>query len=287
MKDTVLFQKGLDWLVASGVNLVVNLLIFALILIIGKYVIRAVLRAAELALKRAENISQMLRGFALNVLSKALWVVLLMLALPRLGVEVGPLIAGVGVAGFVAGFAFQESLSNLAAGVMLLINEPFKLGDFVEAGGHSGEIKALNMMATTMFTGDNRVITIPNKSVWGGPVVNYSKNKTRRIDMSVGVAYSTDIPKALQVIGELLGAEPRILKEPAPQIELASFGESSIELIARPWVEAGDYWPTRFAFNQNVKAAFQKNGLEMPFPQLDVHHKGIPSGAEAVKAGAA
>jgi len=271
MQEAQFIEMARQWVLTKGILFLTDLGIFLLLLLVGSQVIRSIARVAEATLERTPKIRPMLASFALNILRKALWVLLLMIALPRIGIEIGPLVAGLGVAGFVVGFAFQESLSNLAAGIMILINEPFVAGDFVEAGGHAGSIKELNMMATTMSTGDNRAIMIPNRVIWGSSIINYSKNDTRRIDMTVGIGYSSDVTKACSLIKDLIDADERFLKDPAPTIELAEFGDSSVNLIVRPWTKKEDYWSAKFAFNKNLKESFDKNGIEIPFPQMDVH----------------
>lgn len=271
MKEFPWIDIAKQWAVTKGIAFLTHFAVFLVLLLIGSRVIEGIVRVADAALVRTPRVRPMLRTFAVNVLRKTLWVVLLMIALPRIGIEIGPLVAGLGVMGFVAGFAFQESLSNLAAGIMILLNEPFVAGDYIEAGGHAGSVQELNMMATTMFTGDNRVIMIPNRVIWGSSIVNYSKNRTRRVDMTLGVGYSTDIPKACALIREIVESDARVLKGPAPVIELAEFGDSSMNIVVRPWVNRADYWDFKFEFNRRIKEAFDKNGIEIPFPQMDVH----------------
>jgi small conductance mechanosensitive channel len=270
MKEAEWIELSRDWLLTKGLGFAADFAVFLLLLLVGSQIIRAVVHVADEALERAPRVRPMLRTFTLNVLRKTLWVILLMVALPRIGIEIGPLVASLGVAGFIIGFAFQESLSNLAAGVMILLNEPFIAGDYVEAGGHAGTVRDLNMMATTMTTPDNKAITIPNRVIWGKSIVNYSKNPTRRIDMTVSIDYSADVGEACAVVKKLLDADERVLKDPAPAIELNDFGESSVNLIVRPWVQRADYGAVKFAFNRNLKDAFAEKGIEIPFPQIDV-----------------
>jgi small conductance mechanosensitive channel len=189
----------------------------------------------------------------------------------RLGVNVAPLIAGLGVTGFILGFAFQESLGNLASGMMIAINEPFKVGDVVDAAGHTGSIVEVNMMATVMKTADGKRIVIPNKSVWGGPIVNYNTLGLRRVDLQVGIDYGEDVTKAMDVIRETVSRIPGVLAEPAPGVAVASLNDSAVQINVRPWVKSADYWPVASATLTEVKDALFRAGVKIPFPQIEVH----------------
>ncbi|MBN4076452.1 mechanosensitive ion channel family protein [Gemmatimonas aurantiaca] len=269
-----LVEQLSGWLKESGPALLIDLGIFILLLIIGKFIISMVCRIATKALKKTERVSALLQKFALDTLRKVLWIIVMMFALPRIGIDVAPLIAGLGVAGFVIGFAFQETLGNLASGVMILLNQPFKNGDFVSCGGHSGTIRELNLMATTMTTGDNKKITIPNKSVWGGSIINFSAMDTRRVDLTFGIGYTADIAKARETLLNILSSNSKILRDPEPLVEVVELADSSVNFVCRPWCASGDYWTVYFEVTRKVKEEFDKAGLEIPFPQMDVHlHK--------------
>ncbi len=164
---------------------------------------------------------------------------------------------------------------------MILLNEPFVAGDWIEAGGHSGTVKELNMMATTMATGDNRAIMIPNRVIWGASIINYSKNATRRVDMTVGIGYTSDVQKACSIINDIIAADDRVLTDPKPTIELAEFADSSMNMVVRPWTKKEDYWSFKFAFNRKLKEEFDKNGIEIPFPQMDLHHHGLETASKS------
>ncbi|MBN2055627.1 mechanosensitive ion channel [bacterium] len=277
MKETELFAKVQEWLVTKGVGFVIDLAVFLLILLVGGFVIRAICKVIQRLLHRAKRVSEMLEKFVVSVTGKVLWVVLLMVALPRLGIDIAPLIAGLGVTGFIVGFAFQESLGNLAAGLMLLLNAPFKIGDYIEAAGHAGTVRELNLMATTMTTPDNKLVVIPNRSIWGGSIVNYSSLDTRRVDLEVGIAYGSSIAKAKAALAKVVEADNRILAEPAPMIEVVAMADSSVNLVVRPWVRTTDYWDVYFALNRAIKETLDSEGIEIPFPQIDVHHHGMTS----------
>ncbi len=210
-------------------------------------------------------------NFACSVVTKACWAVLLIMVAGRLGVNVAPLIAGLGVTGFILGFAFQESLGNLASGMMIAINEPFKVGDVVDAAGHTGSIVEVNMMATVMKTADGKRIVIPNKSVWGGPIVNYNTLGLRRVDLQVGIDYGEDVTKAMDVIRETVSRIPGVLAEPALGVAVASLNDSAVQINVRPWVKSADYWPVASATLTEVKDALFRAGVKIPFPQIEVH----------------
>lgn len=277
MNEASILTGLTDWLVDNGPQLVADLLVFVLILLVGKFVVSMVCRIFGKALAKAERVSELLRKFALDTLRKVLWVVVLMVALPKIGVDVAPLIAGLGVAGFVIGFAFQESLSNLAAGVMILLNQPFKNGEYVEAGGHAGVIRDLNLMATTMTTGDNRKIIIPNKAVWGGPIVNFSATGTRRIDMTFGIGYGNDMGKAQSIIKKIIASYDKVLKDPAPLVEVFELADSSVNFVVRPWCKTADLWELKLGITRRVKEEFDKEGIEIPFPQMAIHVQQSPA----------
>lgn len=269
-----LVDKLSGWLIESGPALLADLGIFLMLLIVGKFMISLVCRIATKTLSKTDRVSGLLQKFALDTLRKVLWVIVMMLALPRIGIDVAPLIAGLGVAGFVIGFAFQETLGNLASGVMILLNQPFKNGDYVSCGGHSGTIRELNLMATTMTTGDNKKIIIPNKSVWSGSIVNFSAMDTRRVDMTFGIGYTSDIAKAKETLQNILASNDKVFKDPAPLIEVVELADSSVNFLCRPWCASSDYWSVHFDVTRKVKEEFAKAGLEIPFPQMDVHlHK--------------
>ena len=275
------FQAGLDtgmnfvgrlkeWMAGSGVDLLTNLLVSAVILLVGWVVIRLVDKALRKAMARA-NRKVLLVNFIVSVVTKVGWAILLVTILSRLGVDVTPLIAGLGVTGFILGFAFQESLGNLASGLMIAINEPFKVGDVVDAAGHTGSVLEVNMMATVMLTPDNKRIVLPNKGVWGGPIVNYSAMDTRRVDLQVGIAYGEDVEKAVSVIRDAVRRVPGVLATPEPAVAVAGLDASQVTLHVRPWAKNADYWSVRSATLQTVKEELDRVGIEIPFPQVVVH----------------
>ncbi len=277
MQEFGWLESGKNWIFENGPAYAVDFVVFILLLIIGKIIIGTICNVASKALSKAERVSDLLKKFALDSLRKVLWVVVLMVALPRIGIDVAPLIAGLGVAGFVIGFAFQETLGNLASGVMILLNQPFKNGDFVEAGGHSGVVRELNLMATTMTSGDNRKIIIPNKAVWGGSITNFSTLGTRRVDLTVGIGYTSDIAKAQATLYRILKSNDKIIADPAPVVEVVELADCSVNFVVRPWCATADYWAVHCDVTRKVKEEFDKEGIEIPFPQMDVHVNGALS----------
>ena len=270
---------ALRWLAENGISFVVNVLVALLLLAIGMVVIRVLTRTTQKALGRSGRVNALLQNFLCSVVNKTAWVLLLMIVIQRLGVNIAPLIAGLGVTGFILGFAFQESLGNLAAGMMIAINQPFQIGDYVTVGTISGTVRELNMMAATLFTADNIKVLVPNKVIWGAPITNYTATDKRRIQIAVNIAYGADISKAKRVALDVLRADPRVLDDPAPIAEVIAMGDSAVNLVLRPWTTPSDYWATFFALNQAVKEAFDREGVKIPLPQMDIRVKSsIPSG---------
>jgi len=259
-----------QWFSDRGVPYLVNVASALLIFLAGWLAVRLISAAAKKAILRTGR-KTLFANFIVSVVSKACWAVVLIMVLGRLGVDVAPLVAGLGVTGFIVGFAFQESLGNLASGMMIAINEPFKVGDFISAGGHDGSVVEVNMMATVLATPDNKRIVLPNKSVWGGPIVNYSAMDTRRVDMKVGIAYGEDIERAIDIIRETVVAVPGVLAEPAPAVATAGLDDSQVTVNIRPWAMSKDYWKVYSATLNAVKDALDKAGIEIPFPQIKVH----------------
>ena len=266
-----LWADVLAWLSEKGISFVMDVIAAVVILLVGMFAIRLVRKAVEKALTKVEKMSKLLSDFIVSVVGKTCWAVLSLVVLQRLGVNVGPLVAGLGVTGFILGFAFQESLGNLASGMMIALNEPFKVGDFVDAAGLSGTILEVNMMATVMATADNKRIVLPNKSVWGGPIVNYNALGLRRVDLQVGIDYGEDVTRAVDVILEAIAHVPGVLQDPAPDVAVASLNDSAVQINVRPWAKSADYWPVAAATLTEVKFALEKAGIKIPFPQIEVH----------------
>ena len=259
------------WLMEQGATFALNLIFAIVIFLIGMLVIKLAGAAVRRALEKPKKLSTLLVDFICSVVTKTGWAFLAVLVLSRLGVDVAPLIAGLGVTGFIVGFACQESLANLAAGLMIALNRPFQAGDFIEAAGLMGIVKELNMMATVLATPDNKKIVVPNKSVWGGPITNFTALDTRRVEVKVGIAYGADMDKAKSVALAAVTGVKGVLADPAPMAEVVSLDNSAVSMVVRTWSRTDDYWDVFFATTAAVKKAFDREGVQIPFPQLDVH----------------
>ena len=262
-----------SWISEHGLEMLSRLVSALVIFVIGVIVVKLVTAMVGKALEKTKRVNALLEKFLLSIVSKTGWALVIMVVLGKLGVDIGPLVAGLGVTGFIIGFACQESLSNLAAGIMIALNSPFKVGDYVIAGGIEGSVKELNMMATVLTTPDNKRITVPNKGVWGGPITNFNALGTRRVDMTVGIAYGSDMAKALEIAASVTASVPGVLQDPPLAVSIAGLDSSAITLNIRPWANSADYWGVRSAVQKAVKEAFDKNGIEIPFQQIDVRMK--------------
>lgn len=266
-----LWGKMLAWISEKGVEIAINLIVAIVILVVGIFAIRLIRAAVAKALSSIKKMSKLLSDFIVSVVSKTCWTLLALVVVQRLGINVGPLVAGLGVTGFIVGFAFQETLGSFAAGMMIALNQPFKVGDYVVAGGIEGSVLELNMMATVFATADNKKVIVPNKVVWGSAITNYSALGTRRVDTKINIDYTADIKKAVAVATETIMKLPGVLSDPPPSVAVASLNDSAIQINLRPWATCDDYWDVYSATQEAVKRAFEQNGITIPLPQIDVH----------------
>jgi small conductance mechanosensitive channel len=240
------------------------------VLIVGRIVAGSLRRVTRRALERAR-----LDPVLVPFLSKGVYyltlVVVVIAVLSLFGIETTSLIAVLGAAGLAVGLALQGTLSNFAAGVMLLIFRPFKVGDYVEVAGTGGSVQELGIFSMVLHTPDNVKITIPNSAVYGGTIKNYSANDTRRNDLVIGISYDDDIGRALQTVGRVLAADSRVLEDPAPTVAVGELADSSVNLVVRPWCAGSDYWPLRFDLTRKLKEELEAAGCSIPYPQRDVH----------------
>jgi len=250
----------------------INIVLAALIYIIGRIVSKIVVSVVRRVLNKAK-MDDILVDFVCSILSTALLLFIIIAALDQLGVDTTSLIALLGAAGLAVGLALQGSLQNFASGVMLIVFRPFKMGDFVDAGGVSGTVEKISIFSTMMRTGDNREIIVPNGSIYGGTITNFSARDTRRIDMVFGIGYDDDLKKAQDILRELVNSDDRILKDPETLIAVSELADSSVNFVVRPWVKSSDYWAVKFDLNENVKLAFDEQGISIPYPQMDIHSK--------------
>ena len=242
----------------------------AIIFIVGRWLAKFLTSVLEQMMIRS-GLDSMLVSFLRNIVYTAAMAFVFLAVLAKLGIQTTSFIAVLGAAGLAIGLALQGSLSNFASGVMLVLFRPFKVGDYIEAGGTSGTVEEMLIFSTKMKTPDNKAVFVPNGSITGGTIVNYSAKDTRRVDLVFGVSYEDDISKVKQIIDEVLNADDRILKDPAPTVGLAELGESSVNFVVRPWVSAADYWAVRFSLNETMKLRFDQEGVSIPYPQRDVH----------------
>ena len=266
-----LLEQALSWLTDKGLSFAVSLVAALVILLVGSFAIKGLVAMVGKAVTKSGKGNTLFANFVRNVTSKICWVVLLVVVLEKLGVNVAPIIAGLGVTGFILGFAFQESLGNLASGLMIAINEPFKIGDYVIVAGLEGKVLKVDMMATVLATADNKKIVIPNKSAWGSPITNFSALGRRRVDIQIGIDYGCDISAAIKVALQTLSTVPGVLADPAPAVSVASLDDSAITLNVRPWAEGANYWSVYNDVQVAVMTAFEKSGISIPYPQLTVH----------------
>ena len=248
----------------------IKLAMALVVLVIGLWLAGLIARMAGKALVKA-GMDDMLVRFLESIVKALLQVVVVIAALSQLGVQTTSLIAILGAAGLAIGLALQNSLSNFAAGVLLLVFKPFKAGDFVEAGGVLGVVELVRVFNSVLRTPDNREITVPNGNIYNGVITNFSARDTRRIDLVIGISYDSDIRKAKDIIQSILGEDSRVLKDPEPTWGVMDLADSSVNLYIRPWVTSADYWSTRCDLLETIKTSFDANGIGIPFPQMDVH----------------
>ena len=265
-------ERAYALIAAFGKDLIVAIVIF----VVGRWIARWLARLTERAMEKADADSTLV-GFVRSIVYIALLTFVVMAAIAQLGIQTTSFIAVLGAAGFAIGLALQGSLGNFAAGVMMIIFRPFKAGDFVEAAGISGVVEEIKIFTTTLRTGDNKTIIVPNSNITSSIIVNYSAKPTRRVDLTVGVSYSDNLDKVREVISGILAADDRILVDPGPTIAVSELADSSVNFAVRVWVNGSDYWPVFFDLNENIKKRFDEEGISIPFPQQDVYVHQIPA----------
>lgn len=252
---------------------IINIAIAIAIFFVGKMAAKWITNLAIKSLNKSGQIDDTLSGFLHSVIYGLLIVVVVLAALSQVGIETTSFIAILGAVGLAVGLAFQSTLSNISAGVMIVIFKPIKVGEFVEAGGAMGVIEEINIFNTMMKTGDNKVIIVANSNVIGGNIVNYSRKETRRVDITFGIGYDDDLKLAKEILEKILDKDERILKDPAPFVAVSELADSSVNFVTRSWVKSGDYWGVYFDTIEKVKLKFDKEGISIPYPQMDVHQK--------------
>jgi small conductance mechanosensitive channel len=268
-------------LVKNTPDIAFRLLIFILVLLVFRVLSRLTRRATVAACERSgAGLSILLRDILASVSSGTVMIIGILMALSQIGISLGPMLAGLGVAGFVVGFALQDTLSNFAAGGMILIYRPYDVDDFVEVTGASGLVKKMSLVSTTITTFDNQTLVVPNSKIWGDVIKNVTAQKVRRVDLQFGIGYGDDIEHAERVMADVVGSHEMVLKSPEATIRLHSLGDSSVDFIVRPWAKTEDYWNVYWDLTREIKMRFDKEGISIPFPQRDVHlynEKVLPS----------
>lgn len=261
--QTLWDSHGLPFLINAGTAII--------ILIIGLIVAKWIRNAVSRALNKVESIDPTLEPVLAGIAYNAVLVMVIVAVLAQAGVETTSILAALGAAGLAIGLALQGTLSNIAAGVMLLWLRPLKVGEFIDAGGIAGTIEDIGLFMTRMKQADGVMVAVPNSRVWNQPIINFTRNPQRRIDLSVGISYDDNVEQALAVMLTLLTSDDRILKDPAPQTMVEALADSSVNIKLRCWVKTADFWPVQFDLNQLAKLRLEEHGFTIPFPQTDVH----------------
>lgn len=261
------------WLVSEqgGQRWLWNLVKFLLILVAFYFGASIVAGLARKGASRIKNASQLLVNFLGKFVKQAIMLVGLIVALAALEVNIAPLLAAVGAAGFVIAFALQDTLSNFASGLLILAYRPFDEGDVVEAAGISGIVDSVSLFSTHIRTFDNKMMIVPSNDIRGGTITNATASDTRRVDMVFGIGYDDDVDKAKGILESLVQQHELVLDEPAPVVQLHELGDSSINFVCRPWTQTSDYWTVYWDITRAVKDEFDRNGISIPFPQQDIH----------------
>lgn len=277
MNETQLSElTGIDWMElwdtirSLGFDFALKAVIAVVIFIVGRMVARLITRGLR-NLMQSQDVDKILESFVCNLAYWTLMVFVIIAAINQIGVQTTSLIAVMGAAGLAIGLALQGSLSNFAAGVLIVVFRPYRVGDYVEAAGIAGSVMQVQILTTILKTPDNKQIIVPNSQIMGSIITNYSANDLRRVDMVVGVSYSEDLDNVRNAIRELVESDERVLKDPACVIAVSELADSSVNFVVRPWVKTADYWDVKFDLTEAIKKRFDKEGISIPFPQRDVH----------------
>ncbi|WP_394251055.1 mechanosensitive ion channel family protein [Vibrio profundi] len=271
-----LFEEWLvsfkSWAFENTPSMFLKLCLFLAILYGTKMLSKVVSKGVQRSVKHSKmDFSVLMQDFFVSVASKAVIFVGLLVALSQIGIELAPLLTGFGVAGVIIGFALQDTLSNFASGLMILIYRPYDVGDMVKVAGIQGTVKNMSLVSTTVQTIDNQRLVIPNNKIWGDVINNITAESIRRVDMVFGIGYSDDIDKAKAIFTEILSTDSRVLSEPEAMVKLHTLNESSVDFVVRPWVKTDDYWDVYWDVTEKVKKRLDEEGVTIPFPQRDVH----------------
>ena len=267
-----LLENGTQWLLDNGPRLGLNIVVFLLVLLVFRMLARVARRLTVRSLASSKvKVSRLLEDMITSMVQRVVMIFGFLVALSQVGVNLGPVLAGLGVAGFVVGFALQDVLSNFASGVMILFYRPFDVDNLVEVGGVSGKVSRMTLVSTTILTLDHQTLVVPNTRIWGDVIKNVTAQKIRRVDLTFGISYQDDIPQAERVLNAIVKNHPKVLEDPVPVIKLVNLGESSVDFVVRAWVATDDYWDVYWDVTREVKMRFDGEGISIPFPQRDVH----------------
>ena len=255
----------------GGIEVLINMIKFLVILMLAWFVSKLLSRAARRVLEHSPSNSQLLNDFIANIIHKVVMLVGILVALAALDVNVAPIMAMVGAAGFVVAFALQGTLSNFASGLMIMLYRPYDIGDVVDVAGIMGTVESMTLVSTSIITPDNRMMVVPNNSIWGNIITNVTHSATRRVDMTFGIGYDDNMEEAQKVMEQILSEHPLVLKDPAPTIKVHELADSSVNFICRPWVKTADYWTVLWEITRAVKERFDEEGISIPYPQSDIH----------------
>jgi small-conductance mechanosensitive channel len=260
------------WSRAHMRQYIVKVVLLVVILLAGRLLAGFARKAVDKSLGRAKlNISQLLHRTLVSAAHAGILVIAVVIALWQLGISLGPMLAGFGVVGFIVGFAMQDSLSNFAAGLMILIYRPYDVGDQVEVVGVLGKVQHMSMVSTSVLTFDNQKLVIPNSKIWGDVIKNVTDQNVRRVDMTFGISYGDDVARAEAVLADILAQHPLVLAQPEAMVRLHKLADSSVDFVVRPWVKTEDYWDVYWDVTRAVKMRFDAEGISIPFPQRDVY----------------
>jgi len=261
------------WLLSAegGFRWIVNMIQFIVIVIVFYLLSIVAGKAAKTAASRSKSFSTLLSDFLVMSARRLVLFIGFFVGLSALEVNVGPVLAVIGAAGFVIAFALQNSLSNFASGILMLLYRPFDTGEVINVAGTLGKVESMNLLSTQLRTPDNQLVIVPNNSVWGDVITNVTGITQRRVDMMFGIGYNDDIDKAQKILEEIVTSHEKVLKDPEPIVKLHELGDSSVNFICRPWTRPDDYWNVYWDITREVKRRFDAEGVSIPFPQRDVH----------------
>ncbi|MCM8535259.1 MAG: mechanosensitive ion channel [Lentisphaeraceae bacterium] len=263
-------EKAKEFLNEQAPIFAKNIVFALLIFFVGRILISGILSMTDKVMEKSK-VEDTLKSFIRALIKITLMVVVILAALEQIGVKTTSFVAILAAAGLAIGMALKDTLGNFASGVMIILFKPYKVGHFVEVAGTSGVIEEVNLFNTVLRTGDNVQMFVPNGSITGGKISNYSTKPTRRIDLVIGCGYDDDIKAVKEALESIVSSHEKVLSEPEPTVAVSNLGDNSVDFVVRPWVDNGDYWPVRFELIEQIKLMFDEKGFSIPYPQRDIH----------------